>query len=81
MSPEEWAVKKEIEAQSDELEKNLERWTKYDMLHMRNDLDDLFKFLLMDAHLDSRGRAVVDMARLSFEKIFYGTKNENKRTN
>lgn len=77
MSPEEWATKQKIEAQSDAIEQNLMLWTKYDKLRMSKDLDELFAFLIMDAHLDSRGRAIVDRARLSFEKVFYGIKNEN----
>lgn len=71
MSPEEWAAKQLIESRSDELEHNLDRWTKYDKLRMCEDLDELFEFLTTEAHLDKFGRDVVGRAKLSYEKIFY----------
>ena len=71
MSPEEWAAKQLIESRSDEVEENLDRWTKYDKLRMCEDLDRLFEYLTTDAYLDKFGRDLVDRSRISYLKIFY----------
>tara|TARA_B100000700_G_C15060776_1_gene865601 strand:- start:1163 stop:1411 length:249 start_codon:yes stop_codon:yes gene_type:complete len=79
-SPEEWAAKELIEARSNDLEGNLDRWTKYDKLRMSEDLDQMFEYLLSEAHLNERGRRVVEQAKLSYEKIFYNEVSPANRT-
>ena len=76
MSPEEWAAKELIESRSDQIEENLDRWTKYDKLRMCEDLDQLFDYLSEDAYLDKAGRDLVRRIKLSYEKIFYNEISE-----
>lgn len=81
MSPEEWAAKELIESRSDQIEENLDRWTKYDKLRMCEDLDQLFEYLSEAAYLDKAGRDLVRRVKLSYEKIFYNEISEPNRPN
>lgn len=81
MSPEEWAAKELIESRSDQIEENLDRWTKYDKLRMCEDLDQLFEYLSEAAYLDKAGRDLVRRIKLSYEKIFYNEISEPNRPN
>ena len=78
MQIEEWALKEIIEKESDQIEANVARWTKYDLLKLSQDMDSFFDYLETHSHLNKIERDSLERAKLSFEKIFYGS---NKLTN
>ena len=76
MQIEEWAVRNKIEEDSDNVQHSLTRWSKYDLLRLRQELDSSFEYLAEHAHLNKYGRDSLNRTKLTFEKVFYG-KNES----
>lgn len=70
MSPEEWHKKRVIEEESDVLESNLEKWTKYDIYHAVKELERFFDEIQQTFHLTRKQSNYAARARLTFDKIF-----------
>ncbi len=70
MSPEEWHKKQVIEEESDVLESNLEKWTKYDLYHAVKELEHFFDEIQQTFHMTLKQSNYAARARLTFDKIF-----------
>ena len=75
-SIQEWAKKEEIIKQTSRLQVNLNSWEEGDILHYYQDMVILFQELKDDnIQLSRKTIRIVDMAHLSFDKIFNKKKN------
>ena len=75
-SVQEWAKKEELMKQTSRLQVNLNSWEEGDILHYYQDMVILFQELKDDKiQLSRKSMRIIDMAHVSFDKIFNKQKN------
>ena len=75
-SVQEWAKKEELMKQTSRLQVNLNSWEEGDILHYYQDMVILFQELKDDKiQLSRKSMRIIDMAYISFDKIFNKQKN------
>jgi len=74
MDPYDLMKRDAIEKQSDDIQRNMSTWSKYDICRMFNDLNDFLK-LLDDAALTRKERQMADSLSITVRKIFLRSKD------